>query len=340
MDQAILAPGAALLVACRGDGLQAGLHRYAGTGLTGGLIAPAEGLAALAPHPRLPVVYGVAGIGEGRLLAWALSGEGAELLGEGPSGGAEPCALAVDPEGRALVVANYASGTLGLQRLRADGGFDGAPERIALAGSGPDPDRQDAAHPHHVLFAQGGLHVTDLGADRLRHYAPDLSAGLVPTGETALPPGTGPRHAVALPGGRLAVTGELAATLTVGRPGAADWAVTAGSTRQGPARTRSPRNYPGDLQVSASGRHVHFANRGHDTIASFDVTGPLPRLVAERDAGAAWPQHLCVLGDWLLVAGWDGDRVVALPLEEDIPGPPLEVLSCPGPCWLLALPSR
>lgn len=340
MQPAILGPGEALLVAARGAGAQAGLHRYtaAGEGLAGGLVGPAEGLAALVRHPHLPVVYGVAGTGEGRLHAWALSAAGAEVLGVGPSGGAEPCALAVDPAGRALVVTNYASGTLGLQRLRADGGLDGAPERIALTGSGPDPDRQEAAHPHHALFAHGGLHVVDLGADRLRHYAPGLATGLVPRGETALPSGTGPRHAVALPDGRLAVTGELAATLAVGRPGAADWAVVPGSARQGPARTRSPRNYPGDLQAAPSGRHVYFANRGHDSIATFDVTGAAPRLLAERDAGAAWPQHLLVHRGRLLVAGWDGDAVMALPLAgDDLPGPPEPVLSCPGPCWLMLM---
>jgi 6-phosphogluconolactonase len=345
MDATILAPGEALLVAARGAGAAAGLHRYMAAGgglaggLTGGLIAPAAGLAALALHPHLPVVYGVAGLEDGRLWAWSLSGAAALALGEGPSGGAEPCAIAVDPGGRALVVTNYMSGSLGLQRLREDGGLAGAPERIDLGGSGPDPERQEAAHPHHALFAHGGLHVTDLGADLLRHYAPDLGAGLVPRGETALPPGSGPRHAVALADGRLAITGELAGTLMLGRPGAGEWAAAAGSARPGPARSRSPRNYPGDLQPSASGRHVYFANRGHDTIATFDVAGRTPRLVAECDAGAAWPQHLLVHRGWLLVAGWDTDAVVALPLADEIPGPPQRILSCPGPGWLAALPA-
>lgn len=337
MEQAILGPGEALLVAAR----RAGLFRYGpgpGGGLAGGLVAPAEGLAALARHPRLPVVYGVSGTGEGRLHAWALTDAGAEPIGEGPSGGAEPCALAVEPEGRALLVANYASGTLGLQRLRADGGLEGAPERIALEGSGPDPERQEAAHPHHVLFAHGVLHVVDLGADLIRHYAPAIAAGLAARGATALPPGTGPRHAAALPDGRLAVTGELAATLALGRPGAADWAVVPGSGLTGPARTRSSRNYPGDLQAAPSGRHVWFANRGHDTIATFDVAGAAPRLLAERAAGGAWPQHLLAHRGRLLVACWDGDVVTALPLEDGIPGPPEPLLSCPGPCWLLLMP--
>lgn len=339
MKEPMMAPGEALLVAARGDGPDAGLHRYIleGGDWRGGCIAQADGLSALARHPALPVVYGTAGSADGRLHAWRIEGEGARLLSTGRSGGDEPCALAVAPNGRALVVANYTSGTLALQRLSPEGGFDGPPETLALHGSGPDPERQEAAHPHQVIFDAGLLRVPDLGADLLRSYDAELSGGFVPRGADTMPPGTGPRHGVVLPDGRLAVTGELAATLVLGRPGAADWTSVPGSRRNGPARSRSPRNYPGDLQAAAAGGHVYFANRGHDTIATFDVTGPAAQMRDERDAGVAWPQHLLVHRGHLLVAGWDSGQIVAMPLEAGIPGPPRPILACAGACWLLCL---
>ena len=86
------------------------------------------------------------------------------------------------------------------------------------------------------------------------------------------------------------------------------------------ARTRHRRNYPGDIQRSVDGRFVYFANRGNDTIATFDVSGAKPVLVSELDSTVFWPQHLLVHGDHLLVAGWDSSRVVAMKLENGVPG--------------------
>jgi len=342
MDDPILAADEALLVAARGIGGAAGLHRYrqTGTGWQGGPIAPADGLAALARHPALPVVYAAAGgaTEDGRLLAWRLDAAGATPLGPsggiGPSGGVEPCALAVAPDGRALVVTNYASGTLALQRLGADGSFDGPPQALALHGTGPDPERQEAAHPHHAVFDGDALRVIDLGADRLRSFRADLSGGFRPLDDEPLPPGTGPRHGIRLGDGRLAITGELSATLVLGRPGAGDWRSAPGSRRSGPARTRSARNYPGDLTLDPVSGQVLFANRGHDTIARFDVAGPEPRLIDERDAGVAWPQHLLVHRGHLLIAGWDSGQVAALNLPPAMTAVPRPILACPGACWL------
>jgi 6-phosphogluconolactonase len=179
------------------------------------------------------------------------------------------------------------------------------------------------------------LRVVDLGADRLRSYAGDLTAGLVALADEPLPPGTGPRHGAVLADGRLAITCELAATLVLGRPGSGDWQTAPGSRRGGPARTRSARNYPGDLQADPASGQVYFANRGHDTIARFDVSGPVPRMLDECDAGVAWPQHLAIHRGHLLVAGWDSGQVAAVRL--DAAGPARPILACPGACWLLVL---
>lgn len=339
MNEPMMAPGEALLVAACGSGPRAGLYSFTLDGPTwgGGPIAEAEGLSALARHPALPVVYATAGSANGRLHAWEITGGTARPLATGPSGGDEPCALAVAPDGRALVVTNYTSGTIALQRLTADGGFDGPPETLALHGSGPDRERQEAAHPHHAVFDGDALRIADLGADLLRSYDAELSHGFVARGDDTLPPGSGPRHTVVLPDGRLAVTGELAATLLLGRPGSGNWTAVPGSRRSGPARSRSPRNYPGDLQAAAAGGHVYFANRGHDTITTFDVSGPAAQMLDERDSGVAWPQHLSVHRNHLYVAGWDSGQVVALPLSAGIPGQPQPVADCPGACWLLVL---
>jgi 6-phosphogluconolactonase (cycloisomerase 2 family) len=345
----ILDDGEILLVASRGTAPTHGLFKWAQAGASwrGTQLATVNQLSALARHPSLPVVYGTSGIGQdGSIHAWRITQGAAERIGEKPSDGAEPCHLVVDPAGRLLIVTNYTSSTLGIQNLAVDGGFDGPIELIRLkGGGGPDGFRQDDAHPHQAIFHDGTLFVIDLGADLVRAYTIDPAgrgaAALLPAGETVVPAGTGPRHAVVLPDGRLAISGELGSNLIVGRPGSpvTDWANVPSTTRTGPAKTSHlahlpVRNYPGDLQRSLDGSTVYLANRGQDTISAFDVTGPLPRLLVERDVAAKWPQHMLVRPGRLLVAGNDSDKVMVLPLAGTVPGEPQELFACSGPGWL------
>lgn len=344
MPDVTLPKGEVLLVASRGTERRHGLWRWSrgADGWTGIQLAVARQLSSLARHPHLPVVYGTSGVGlDGDIHAWRIEGGSAETIGEKSSEGAEPCHLAVDPSGRLLVVTNYTSSTLAIQNLAADGSFDGALELLKLDGGGPEADRQDDAHPHQALFHDGKLFIVDLGADRLREFALDPGAGGVaairPGPVTAVPAGAGPRHAAILPDGRFAISGELGSNLVTGLPGAPveAWTNVPSTLRTGPAKTRHLRNYPGDIQRSADGRHVYFANRGYDTISTFDVSGPTPRLVSELDSTVDWPQHLLVLDGHLLIAGWDSSRVVAMPLSGGVPAAAEPLFACEGAGWLL-----
>jgi 6-phosphogluconolactonase len=342
-----LPEGKALLVASRGSYARHGLYRYVQQdgAWVGTQLGTAEQLSSLCHHPSLPVVYATSRVGmDGEIHAWRLDGDTATLLGEKSSEGAEPCHLTSDPAGRLLIITNYTTSALAVQNLAADGSFDGPLELLNLPGldkPGTEPDRQDAAHPHQAFFSGETLFVIDLGADLLREYTIDPgkrgAAALVAGRTTELPAGTGPRHGAVLPDGRLAISGELGATIVTGRPGApaSDWAIAKSSTRPGPARTRHLRNYPGDIQRSADGRYAYFANRGNDTISTFDVSGPMPMLVNELDSTVFWPQHLLVTDTHLLVAGWDSSTVVALPLTDGVPGPAEPLFPISGPGWLM-----
>ena len=302
-------------------------------------------LSALAEHPFRRVVYGVSAADEGRIYAWDVSEQvghdGARLMNEIASGGADACHVAVDPAGGTLVAVNYGHGSIAVQRLAADGSFEGTLHVETLHGSSVDAERQEAPHPHQAIFHDGRLFVTDLGADLLREYelssAGPAETALTPIRETAMPPGTGPRHVVVLPDGRFAISGELASTIVLGTPGERDsWVVVPSTGRVGPAKTRHARNYPGDIQATDGGRLVHIANRGYDTVTTYDVTESQPRLIAEMNTGVAWPQHLLVDDGSLMVAGWDSSCVVALPLTDGRLGEASVVFDSPGAAWLLA----
>lgn len=70
---------------------------------------------------------------------------------------------------------------------------------LQLRGTGPDPDRQESSHPHHVVSIPGRteLLIPDLGADRTWRVVRDPATGeLTVQGEVVYAPGSGPRHAV------------------------------------------------------------------------------------------------------------------------------------------------
>src|SRR5690606_11938445 len=120
-----------------------------------------------------------------------------------------------------LVTANYGSGSVTALPVLADGSLGAASSVLRHEGSGPDTGRQEAPHAHQVLADPSGNWVVsvDLGTDSVRVCALDRDTGtLRPHDETALRPGTGPRHLAFHPSGALAyVLGELEPTLTVCR---------------------------------------------------------------------------------------------------------------------------
>lgn len=344
MSRFELEAGQALFVASRGTDPRHGLTRWTQRNgkWIGEHLATVHQLSSLARHPILPVVYGTSRMGmEGDIHAWRIDADGATTLSEKSSEGAEPCHLVVDPSGQLLIATNYTTGTLAVQRLAGDGSFEGAIALLKLDGGGPELERQDDAHPHQALFDGDTLIVIDLGADLVREFAVDPTRtgaeALIRGRLTAVPANTGPRHGVILPDGRLAISGELGSSLVVGRRGCSpnDWADVKSTLKSGPGKTRWERNYPGDIQRSLDGRHVYFANRSHDTVATFDVTGVDPVLVSEIDSETNWPQHMLVTADHVLVAGWDSSTVKALPLGNGVPTGVTHLFDCPGAGWLL-----
>ncbi len=306
------------------------------------LLAPADQLSCIALHPTRRVVYATAGRGTpGRLLAWRLDDDATTVLTDVPSADdeLEPCHVAVDPRARYVAVANYTSSEIALWRVDRHGRPTGPPVRVPLVGSGPDPQRQEAAHPHQIHLVDGGerMVVTDLGADLIREFAVqfdgDVMSSVDEIAVTRVPAGTGPRHLVWLADGRVAVSGELTSTLLVGRLGGG-WHVLESTRERGVVTGRTNRNYPGDIALSPGGEYVYLANRGYDTVSIFDVRAEVPVLLTEIHATVAWPQHLLVEPDRLLVAGWDTSAIARFTLVDGLPRD-VRHLPVDSPGWIL-----
>lgn len=276
----------------------------------------------LAAHPTLSVVYAVREVADGAVEAYRIGVDGGLTpLGEArPSGGAEPCHLAVSPDGRDLIVANYRSGSVAVLPLAEDGALGEATGRVAHTGGGPDPERQDGPHCHQVTVQTtiDSLEVTvvDLGTDGLHRYRLGADGQLRSDGCTNSYRGAGPRHLVVHPSGRRYVAEELSSTVSTYEPvpGREEWRLI--GRRTATLTEPAERNYPSELALSPDGRRLYVANRGNDTITTFDITEDELAPVDEVPTGGVWPRHFALIGEALYVANQRSDAVTVLPLDE------------------------
>jgi 6-phosphogluconolactonase len=288
-------------------------------------VVPAESPSWMARHPSLPVLYAVAETDAGRVHAWRLEdGVPAQEIGSADTGGAEPAHLAVDSTGRFLVTANYTGGSISVHRLNADGSIGERTDLVQHELHGKH-ERQERAHPHMIEAAGDDLLVIDLGGDAIYRYHLSRDGKLEQEGLVAAPPGSGPRHVLAV-GDRYYVTAELSGELLVY---SADWKL-AGVL---PASTADGHNQPSEL--ASNGRFLYLANRGPNTISVFALDGDLPRYVTEVQTGD-WPRHIAVDGDTLYVANERSGEVMEMHIDARTGIPELtRTIAVPSPTIVL-----
>lgn len=257
------------------------------------------------------------GGGDGTLL---------RLDATGDTGGGAPCDVAVHPDGRWLVVANYSGGSVAVFPLDAAGRIGPRAGLHVHTGSSVHPKRQKEPHAHGVTFSPDGrfLLVPDLGLDQVKIYrVDDLSAPAV--GAWSIAPGSGPRHAAFSRDGRhLYVVNELANTVTVGRYEPE----TAGLETVQTISTLPEGGFAGETATAeiavhpATDRFVYASNRGHDSIAVFArelaaADGRLTR-VENVPTGGRTPRHFALSPDgrWLLAGNQKSGAVNVFRVDE------------------------
>ncbi|KQX49730.1 MULTISPECIES: lactonase family protein [unclassified Streptomyces] len=244
-----------------------------------------------------PVLHAVSETDAGAVAAFDVTGRAPRPLGAPvPVDGAAPTHLAL--AAGHLLTANYTSGSVTALPLAEDGTALPATTVLRHEGSGPVAARQAAPHAHQVLPDPSGRWVVsvDLGTDSVRICALDAETGaLTLHGETALRPGTGPRHLVFHPAGTHAyVLNELEPTLTVCRWDAGAGVLEPlGETPVVPEDATGP-DHPSEVVVAPDGRFLWAAVRGGDTLAvlALDADGAGASLVASVPCGGTWPRDL------------------------------------------------
>lgn len=189
------------------------------------------------------------------------------------------CHVAVDATGSFLAIANYTSGSVCLFPLGEDGSVQSVATKIDHQGpKGPNKSRQKQSHAHCVVWDPSNrfLLVADLGLDQIFVYELDRTKGVIVAAKNASFPlafGSGPRHLSFHPNGKVIyVINELNMTLT-----AATWDSSQGKLTDLQTVSTLPKDARGDnfstaeVLVHPTGKFVYGSNRGHHTIASFQV---------------------------------------------------------------------
>lgn len=262
----------------------------------------------LTAHPAAPVVYATNEAGEGAI---SVVSKDLELLATVPSGGADPCHLTVTPDGRYLLCSNYSGGSLAVFALDADGLITGRTDLVRHEGSGPNAERQEAAHVHMSAVRDHIVSVVDLGTDEIVSYSLTDNGKLDRLTASAMPPGCGPRQLVRRPDSDLAyVVGEVDGTLVVVREGPAGTftpVTVVPATKQ--EWTDGP-NWVAHLEIV--GDRLYLSNRNPDCVTEFDISADEPVALADHPCGA-FPRHFAIIGDTLHVAAQKDDAIVAFP---------------------------
>jgi 6-phosphogluconolactonase len=213
-----------------------------------------------------------------------------------------PCHVSVLPDGGHALVSNYGTGNLLCfpLPLRAHSAL------VQHAGSGPNADRQKGPHAHSAVITPDGRHavVCDLGCDEVIVYAVSPDGALTRTSAVRTAAGAGPRHSAFHPdGAQLYVINELNSTLAsfTWR----DQRLTPLAVAPALPADFSGESYCSEIAVHPNGRYVYAANRGHNSIAVFQVQGDgSARPIAHESVRGDWPRHFALSPDgrWLLVA--------------------------------------
>jgi 6-phosphogluconolactonase len=314
----------------------------------------------VAIHPSQKFLYAVSevttpsGKKAGGVSAFAIDPKTGDLtlLNQQSSGGAGPCHLNVDKEGKNVLAANYGGGSACVLPIGADGKLGEASAFVQHKGSSVNKKRQEGPHAHSANLdaANRFAFIADLGLDKVLVYRFDPAKGTItandpPAYDTA--PGAGPRHFAFHPDGKSAfVINELDSTLDN-----LDYDADKGILKKRQSLSTLPKDFKGntstaEVVVHPSGKFVYGSNRGHNSIAiyRFDAKSRELTFVGHQNHKIKTPRNIASdpTGRYLLVANQDGASIVVFRVDGETGelspvGDPVEV---PFPVCIRMMPAK
>lgn len=186
--------------------------------------------------------------------------------------GAPPCYVAYDEDQQLVYLANYHKGEVAVLKTSAKGELS-LVDRSVHSGQSVHPN-QTSPHAHYFDLTPDKQYLIacDLGTDEVYTYRLNAEQKLEQVSLEKVKPGTGPRHIVFHPNGKLAyVFGELSSEVLVFDYDAETGVLSHRQTLPSIPEEHTGFNGGAAIRVTSDGNHLYASNRGHDTIASYSI---------------------------------------------------------------------
>ncbi len=227
---------------------------------------------------------------EGTVESYKVIDDSLQFISRSSSGGGHPCYVTANEQGYVLV-ANYSGGSVGLLQLKSNGELSELLHVEQHKGKGTT-SRQEAPHAHSARFIPNSNKVisVDLGTNELWFSKVNSLNKLLPIipQRLKMKEGAGPRHMEFHPTQDwLYVVNELDCTVSLLKKTASGLFKIESSISTLPKAYDEP-NTCADIHISGDGKFLYASNRGHNSIAIYNVnieTGELTFVAHESTKG-------------------------------------------------------
>ena len=265
----------------------------------------------------------------GAVSAFAIDKKTGDLkfLNKQPSLGGAPCFVTVSENEKFVLAANYLGGNVSSFPIQTGGKLGASVDLQQNEGTGPNKNRQEAAHAHSVNFDEKNnfAFVCDLGVDKIFIYEFDKKTGkLTPNPAQNFfqsKPGAGPRHFAIHKNNKIAfVINELDSSVT-----SLDFDAKLGTLKEIQTVPSLPADFKksntcADIHISPDGKFLYGSNRGHDSIVVYKIDAENGKLefVEHTLTNGKTPRNFAISpdGKFLLTANQNSDSVVVFRIDE------------------------
>ncbi|HLR02306.1 MAG TPA: lactonase family protein [Virgibacillus sp.] len=226
--------------------------------------------------------------------------------------GAPPCHL--DSTDNMLIAANYHKGSLGMFPTTDEGKvYEGT--FVTMDGHGPHA-RQEKSHVHYAGFSPCKKYVfaCDLGGDEVLTYQAENGA-LKHIATLKVKSGSGPRHLTFHPNGTHAfLISELSSEVAVLQFDDRNGTFMVKQYMSTIPESFTETNDASAIQITEDGSFIYAGNRGHNSIAVFQVNQETMELtfVEHVSSGGEWPRDFTLdpSGSFLVVSNQHSGNVI------------------------------
>ena len=230
------------------------------------------------------------------------------------------CYISTDHSGQQIYIANYAGGSMASYGLQPDGTIG-----PLIASYDHQKPNGPVAHAHAAVPSPDNrfLYVPDLGNNEVTAYRILTEAAKLkksPRRTLPVTKGNGPRHFIFHPNGKWAFVAEelSSSVLSVAYR-------KSGRLKELDRESTLPNDYEeqnkvADIHIHPNGRWLYVSNRGHNSLAIYevDVDSGMLQAIGHQSTLGDWPRGFMITpnGKFLLVANRRTDNITIFEIDE------------------------